>query len=230
LYFWKYPTKLHPFLRFSHETYFSTQQIASRAYSRFSCPNGNKKWSRHYLRSPRKRPIEANSVGWKHSVGADVLPRQDISISEPIVIASSRFPRHTKLLLPAEYNRVFAAGKRFSSACVTLVAARREFLPLGTKTTEAKISSTHARLGLAIAKKQIKRAHERNRVKRLIRECFRQNLQRLQGIELVAMAKTNAQKTLNPLLAIEIERLFVRAVDFYASAPITFVSAPTLTP
>ena len=128
------------------------------------------------------------------------------------------FPRQARLLLPAEYNRVFAAGKRFSGACVTLVAAR---LDLSTANAQA----CRPRLGLALAKKQIKRSHERNRVKRLLREAFRANSQRLTGLELVAMAKTAAQKAPNPALSLEIERLITRAVDFFACAPKTEAGA-----
>ncbi len=122
------------------------------------------------------------------------------------------FPRHARLLLPAEYNRIFAAGKRFSGACVTLVAARLD------SSTGVRLA-TRPRLGLALAKKQIKRSHERNRVKRLLRERFRANTQRLGGIEFVAMAKTAAQNTPNPVLILEIERLISRAIDFFAAAP-----------
>ncbi len=129
------------------------------------------------------------------------------------------FPRHARLILPAEYNRIFAAGKRFSGACVTLVAARLD-LSLG------KRLATRPRLGLALAKKQIKRSHERNRVKRLLRERFRANTQRLVGLEFIAMAKTAAQNTPNPALILEIDRLITRAVDFFAAAPKTEPFAP----
>ena len=133
------------------------------------------------------------------------------------------FPRHARLLLPAEYNRIFAAGKRFSGAYVTLVAARINLQPPTQLTPIASFAKNglRPRLGLALAKKQIKRAHERNRVKRLLRECFRANTSRLTGLELIAMAKTAAQKTSNSVLSLEIERLISRAVDFYASAPTT---------
>ena len=135
------------------------------------------------------------------------------------------FPRHARLLLPAEYNRIFAVGKRFSGACVTLVAARLD------SSVGIRIA-TRPRLGLALAKKQIKRSHERNRVKRLLRECFRANTARLAGLELIAMAKTAAQKTPNPALSLEIERLISRAVDFFATAPTTEAGAhvPAIVP
>jgi len=135
--------------------------------------------------------------------------------------------------LPAEYNRIFAAGKRFSGACVTLVAARAscnesEFNELGS--LEKRL--LRPRLGLALAKKQIKRAHERNRVKRLLRECFRANTQRLAGLEFIAMAKTAAQKTPNSALSLEIERLLSRAIDFFAWPPTTEAGAraPAIAP
>jgi ribonuclease P protein component len=117
---------------------------------------------------------------------------------------SQDFPRHARLLLPAEYDRVFVAGKRFSGSAVTLVAA------------PALFPTARARLGLALAKKQIKRAHERNRVKRLLRECFRgQNLV-LQGVDVIAMARTSAQTMDNGTLKTEIERLMRKLVDYLA--------------
>jgi len=136
------------------------------------------------------------------------------------------FPRHARLLLPAEYNRIFAAGKRFSGTCVTLVAARFEPIAPGLIESSAKVKPTRRpRLGLALAKKQIKRSHERNRVKRLLRECFRDYSQRLAGIEIIAMAKTAAQKAPNPALTLEIQRLMTRAIDFFACAPTTEAAA-----
>ena len=131
------------------------------------------------------------------------------------------FPRHARLLLPAEYNRIFAAGKRFSGTCITLVAARLD------SSTGIRLA-TRPRLGLALAKKQIKRSHERNRVKRLLREHFRANTERLGGLEFIAMAKTAAQKTPNPVLILEIERLISRAIDFFAAAPNIEAGAPAL--
>lgn len=47
------------------------------------------------------------------------------------------------------------------------------------------------RLGLAIAKKQVRKAVDRNRIKRLIRESFRNNKEILQGFDIVVMTRTS---------------------------------------
>lgn len=121
--------------------------------------------------------------------------------------STNRFPRHARLLLPAEYNRVFAAGKRVSGPAVTLVVAKH------------MSTGRPARLGLALAKKQIKRAHERNRVKRLLREVFRHRSHALVGCDLVALARTAAQTMTNDALRTELERLISKAVEFCQSGP-----------
>lgn len=48
------------------------------------------------------------------------------------------------------------------------------------------------RLGLAIAKRYVRRASDRNRIKRLTRETFRLNQHKLAGIDFVVMARTAA--------------------------------------
>lgn len=57
------------------------------------------------------------------------------------------------------------------------------------------------KLGLAIAKKVIRKAVSRNRVKRLVRENFRHHKIELQGFDLVVMARSQALKATNNELA-----------------------------
>ena len=47
----------------------------------------------------------------------------------------------------------------------------------------------NSRLGLVVAKKKVRRAHERNRVKRLARESFRLHQQQLSDLDIVVMPK-----------------------------------------
>ena len=85
------------------------------------------------------------------------------------------FPRHARLLKPDEYSRVFKNPIRSSDRLFTILAVSNEI--------------THARLGLAISKKNAKRAVDRNRIKRHIRESFRLNMHTMPAIDLVVMAK-----------------------------------------
>jgi ribonuclease P protein component len=68
----------------------------------------------------------------------------------------------------------------------------------------ANQSLSHARIGLVIAKRKIKRAHERNRVKRLARESFRLNQAELPVLDIVLMAKADAQHLSNEMLQQEL--------------------------
>ena len=50
-----------------------------------------------------------------------------------------------------------------------------------------------SRLGIVVAKKKVRRAHERNRVKRLARESFRLNQQQLDELDIVVMPKSGIE-------------------------------------
>lgn len=64
----------------------------------------------------------------------------------------------------------------------------------------------HPRLGLAISKKHAKRAVDRNRLKRIVRESFRQHQATLPAMDFVVMAKGGAQKLSNTELFDSLER------------------------
>ena len=85
------------------------------------------------------------------------------------------FPRHARLLKPDEFSRVFKQPIRSSDRLLTILAVKND--------------SSHARLGLAISKKNAKRAVDRNRIKRLVRESFRLHMHEMPDIDLVVMAK-----------------------------------------
>ena len=57
-----------------------------------------------------------------------------------------------------------------------------------------------ARLGLAIAKKHCKLAVSRNRLKRIVRESFRQHREQLAGLDIVVMNQPGTHKADNRAL------------------------------
>lgn len=94
-------------------------------------------------------------------------------------------PEH-RLLQAAEFKRVFdhASCKVHQPAFLLLAVP---------------VSDT-SRLGLVIAKRKIRRAHERNRVKRLARESFRHHRLSLPALDIVLMAKPEAALLTNDVL------------------------------
>ncbi|TXJ08604.1 MAG: ribonuclease P protein component [Acinetobacter sp.] len=67
------------------------------------------------------------------------------------------------------------------------------FLILATQSASTDIH----RIGLVVAKKKVRRAHERNRVKRISRESFRLNQQQLFGLDIVVMPKIGIEQVSN---------------------------------
>lgn len=94
-----------------------------------------------------------------------------------------RFPRAARLLDAASFTPVFREGHRLPSRWFTMIWRRRE------------VPASGARLGLALAKRQIRQAHDRNRLKRLLRESFRLQRATLPDVDLVFMARPAACTT-----------------------------------
>lgn len=56
-----------------------------------------------------------------------------------------------------------------------------------------------ARLGIVVAKRNVKLAVERNKLKRLVRESFRMQQQNLNGLDVVVVIKKNFLHDLKPV-------------------------------
>lgn len=100
------------------------------------------------------------------------------------------FSKALRLLTPADYKQVFDnAELRVSSKELLILARINRF--------------DHPRLGLVIAKKHVRRAVQRNRIKRVIREGFRQRQAALlggQGIDTIVLARGGVDKLDNSAL------------------------------
>jgi ribonuclease P protein component len=86
------------------------------------------------------------------------------------------FPRDRRLTKASEFQNVFAQATKSSDAYFTVLARGNAL--------------DNPRLGLAVSKRYLKRAIDRNRIKRLTREAFRQRQHDLGGFDFVVMAKT----------------------------------------
>ena len=74
--------------------------------------------------------------------------------------------------------------------------------------------TSEPRLGLAISKKQCRLATARNRLKRIVRESFRQSRETLGGVDVVVMAQRPAATAPNRELFGSLERHWQRCGGF----------------
>lgn len=91
-------------------------------------------------------------------------------------VGESCFTRCRRLLKPDDYSRVFKAGYRSADNLFLVLALPNRM--------------SYARLGLAVSKKNCRRAVDRNRVKRVIRESFRHQQDLLQGLDIVVVSRS----------------------------------------
>lgn len=103
---------------------------------------------------------------------------------------NASFPREVRLLDASGYGQVFKRNKRLSDR-YWIVLGHRIQAPSNVEGA-AERKPVSSRLGLAIAKKRAKRAVDRNHIKRIARESFRHNRERLEGFDVVVMNKDKA--------------------------------------
>nr|WP_218056579.1 ribonuclease P protein component [Gilliamella apicola] len=102
------------------------------------------------------------------------------------------------MLTPFDFSYVFQESIRAGSPFLTLVTRKNTL--------------AHPRLGFAIAKKQVKRAHERNRIKRLTKEYFRHYQHQLPNLDFILMAKQPVIGLTNQQLVDTLDQLCQRII------------------
>lgn len=110
-------------------------------------------------------------------------------------MADHRFGRKLRLLTAPDYKVVFGKAELKVSCPQLLILA-------------IKSGYEDPRLGLVIAKKHIRLAVERNRVKRLIRESFRKHQQLLIEMDIVILARSGADRLDNKDFVTLVEKLW----------------------
>lgn len=94
------------------------------------------------------------------------------------------FDKTHRLLIKSDYDNVFNQAKKIVTP---------DFIVLYRDNVVG-----HARLGLALSKKTIAKAHDRNRVKRLLRETFRTRC--LPAVDIVILARRGVANVENAMI------------------------------
>jgi ribonuclease P protein component len=113
----------------------------------------------------------------------------------------NRFCKAQRLLKKSDYDVLFKQAKRMVTS---------EFIILHQANTLG-----YARLGLALSKKVIPKAHNRNRIKRLLRETFR--TARLPAIDVIFLARQNVGKIENKTIITNLSTTWDKLTNLYLS-------------
>ena len=109
-------------------------------------------------------------------------------------MVAAGLPREARLRRPGDFAALRTSSGRAGGRCFHMRYRDNE---LG-----------HARLGLAISKRVSKRAVERNRIKRLLRESFRRVRHQLPAVDVMVMAREQAAGVPGSQLLVEIDGLW----------------------
>ncbi len=109
------------------------------------------------------------------------------------------FPPQIRLKTPADYKKVFTNPTKSSDTYFTLLAVRNDF--------------DYPRLGLVVAKKNIRKAVHRNRIKRVVRDNFRRHRHTITNIDIVVLARKEALDAAPFLLQKSLEKHWLRLVN-----------------
>jgi ribonuclease P protein component len=108
--------------------------------------------------------------------------------------ADRSFPKTCRLVSSDDFRRVYRNARRGR---------------VGPFSWHARPNNRgHARLGLAVPKRVLKRATDRARVKRLIRESFRHHRSELPAVDVVVTLKTQPRDVHDPALHGQITRIW----------------------
>ena len=136
----------------------STVKIKTRSYSRLSLTDGNERRESSDKQTPCER--QAQTCGIIKSGKNKTV--DNAAVAKP----SFSFPRSLRLRLRSEFQAVYTRGKRTRGKIMTLIV----YYPQEERSFKA---------GLTVRKKFYKRAVDRNKIKRRLREIVRLNKYKL---------------------------------------------------
>lgn len=115
-------------------------------------------------------------------------------MSDQQLETSERFPADYRLLTAKQYKQVFTNPIKATSKDFTLLACPNNL--------------SVPRLGIIVAKKNVRLAVDRNRLKRLVRESFRTSNQTLPQIDCVILARRGSSERTNQVLFEQLDGLW----------------------
>lgn len=167
-----------------HETHLSAQQNQACSHAWLPCSHG------HESRSPRSQAAPCKGPGTVNAVTLSAT--RTTTKYNP----GFRFQKTSRLSDAAGFGRVFEKAARSRDKLFTVLCRRND--------------KDIARLGLAISKKNCRRATARNRIKRVIRESFRQHQALLSGLDLVVINQPAAASADKGSMSDSLERHWQR--------------------
>lgn len=111
-----------------------------------------------------------------HQSPADSEPNE----ADTLTSQRYQFRKNQRLLTQALFSAVFADAPIRASHPNFLILARPNNVGV-------------ARLGLVIPKKHVRKAHQRNQIKRIARETFRKEQHKLPAIDAIVLARRGAE-------------------------------------
>ncbi len=108
--------------------------------------------------------------------------------------STERFPADFRLLTAKQYKQVFTNPVKSTSKHFTLLAVPNQL--------------EFPRLGIIVAKKNVRFAVDRNRIKRIMRESFRTQNQKLPAIDCVILARRASSEQANQVLFGQLDGLW----------------------
>lgn len=111
-------------------------------------------------------------------------------------MSQSAFPREVRLTNKSEYQQVFAGATAVRDRHFTVLVCASE--------------STSARLGMVVAKKKAKRAVDRHRIKRIVRESFRNARVNLPVVDIIVLSQASAASASSDQLFKSLDKIWIK--------------------
>lgn len=113
----------------------------------------------------------------------------------------------TRLRNNSDFQKIYKQAKRFAGPYLLLL------------TKENTLS--YPRLGMSIAKKRVKTAVARNRIKRVVRESFRTHVSKLPQIDIIVIANQGCDQVSNEKLFEVLEKRWQELITYYKKAAVS---------